>query len=249
MRFVIANWKMNPDSFSEAKNLFLSINEKLTGIKDIKVVVCPPFVYLSKLKENKTKIELGAQNCFWEKNGAYTGEISVQMLKYVGCQYVILGHSERRKYFKESNQEIAKKLKAVTDANLIPVLCIGETVEEKERGTTVKVLENQVFSALYGLEKLGEVFLIAYEPVWAIGTGISCGIEEAGQTRLEIKKSLLKLFNNKEIDKNFYFLYGGSVNSGNSQDYLEKAGFDGLLVGGASLNPEEFGKIIKSAQY
>jgi len=247
MKLIVANWKMNPQSLLEAKKLFHSVKSWVKKnyhlFKKVKIVICPPFVYLeplSKLLKPKTpqlKLSLGAQNLFWEKKGAFTGEISATMLKNLGVEYVILGHSERRKILGETDEIINKKLKAAIGTKLKPILCLGETEKERKSGKTLKVLQNQLNLALKNVsnfELRASNLTIAYEPVWAIGTGNPCRPKEAKEVLTFLKKKL----------KNVLILYGGSVDSQNAFDYLE-IGFDGLLVGGASLRPKEFLKISK----
>jgi len=232
---IVANWKMNPLTFKKAEELFKGINKEF---KKAEVVICPPFIYLSS---SKTKFSLGAQNCSWEKEGAFSGEISPYQLKSIGCKYVILGHSERRKYFNETNEIIGRKIKKGLEAGLKPILCIGEALKEKNH--IADVLKKQIKQSLKGVsQKDAEKISIAYEPVWAIGSGSSCPIEQAKSTALLIRKILSELYNARKIR----ILYGGSVNSKNASLYIEKAGMDGLLIGGASLNPKEFLKIIKN---
>lgn len=228
-KIIIANWKANPCLAKRAKK-DLKIIEK--GVKRIKheVIICVPFVYLSI----KTSLELGAQNCFWEQEGPYTGEVSPKMIKDLGCKYVIIGHSERRKYFGETDQIVNKKLKATLKAGLIPILCIGEKSGENAR----KVISEQLKKDLKGIIKKDlKKIIIAYEPVWAISTsgGGFCSPKKAKKMMDLIKKNT----NNKII-------YGGSVDSGDIHSYLN-AGFDGALVGGASLDPREFLRVIKNA--
>lgn len=210
---IVANWKCNPTTLAEAKKLFNSVKRGIKNVKKVKVVICPPFVYLPILKAN------GAQDCFWENppagGGAFTGEVSPEMLKDLGCKYVIIGHSERRRNLNETDAMINKKLKAAIIVGLKPILCIEALSQLK------KSLRNI----------LGKV-IIAYEPVFAIGTGKPCTIEKAKKMRASIKHTPV--------------LYGGSVNSQNAKEYVKKAGFQGLLIGGASLNPKEFIKIVKS---
>ena len=206
---IVANWKMNPETIQEAKKLSSSIEEGIKNIKGAEVVICPPFVYLPFIAKKGTVF--GSQNVFWEEAGAYTGEISPKMLKDLGVKYVIIGHSERRKYFKETNEMISKKIKAVLKAGLKPILCIDKLSQIPK--------------------EISESYILAYEPLFAIGTGKACSIEKAKKTR-------------KKINKDFV-LYGGSVNSQNAKDYIEKAGFQGLLIGGASLKAKEFIKIVK----
>lgn len=198
---IVANWKMNPATLEEAKAIY-------DQVKDLGAVICPPFIYLSALKAN------GAQDCFWEEKGAYTGEISPQMLKDLRVEYVILGHSERRKYQRETDEVVEKKLKAALISGLKPILCIDK----------VSQLPKDV----------NDGFVVAYEPLFAIGTGKACPPETAEKMRLAIKAKV-----------NVPVLYGGSVNSQNARDYIKVAHFDGLLVGGASLKPAEFIDIVK----
>jgi len=235
---IVANWKMNPQSLAEAKRLFNSVKKEIKNVKKVKIVICPPFVYLANLKLGKNDLRLGAQDVFWEEKGAYTGQISPLMLKDLAIEYVIIGHSERRKYLSETDEMINKKLKVVLKTKLKPILCIGETEKEKKAGQTEKVLKSQLEKSLKNIswDKFQSNLLIAYEPIWAIGTGNPCHPKEA-------KKVLLFL---RKIIKKNQILYGGSVNSENARDYIEKAGFQGLLVGGASLNAQEFIKIIRN---
>ena len=231
---IVGNWKMNPESLKEAQKLFNSIK---SGKSEF--IVCPPFVYLSSLKG-----KLGAQNCFYEDKGAYTGEISASMLKNLGCEYVIIGHSERRQYFKENNEIVNKKIKKALSLGLKPILCIGETEKEREEEKTDQIIKDEI---IYGLEGIpaSKAPIIAYEPIWAIGTGNACDVEEAQRMGLLIRKIVSKTYN-LSVSKNLCLLYGGSVNSSNASSYLKEAGFNGLLVGGASLKADEFNKIINA---
>ena len=226
---IVANWKMNPSTLKGAKLLFNSVKK---GIKRacpeqsqrVEVVICPPFPYLSNFEFRISNFELGAQDCFWEERGAFTGEVSPKMLKDLGCQYVIIGHSERRKYFKETNEMLSKKIKAVLKAGLKPILCIDK----------ISQIPNDIEPRPFLNKGRGKIenLIIAFEPVFAIGTGKPCSIEKAKRIR-------------KRINNNFV-LYGGSVNSQNARDYITTAEFQGLLVGGASLDPKEFVEIVKS---
>ena len=217
---IIANWKCNPSTLAEAKELF-------NKVKKTDAIICAPFIYLPGLKAKN----LCAQNCFWEEKGPYTGEISPKMLKDLGVEYVIIGHSERRNCFKETDEIVNKKLKAVLNAELIPILCIGEKKGEDAN----QVIENQLKCDLDGIsEEEQEKIIVAYEPVWAIGTGDFCEPVKAVET--------LKFIKSKVKNK---VLYGGSVTSKISKDYID-TGFDGLLVGGASLKADEFINIIKN---
>ena len=228
---------MNPNSQKEAENIF---NETKSGIKNTnsEVVVCPPSIYLSKLKG----LTLGAQNIYFEERGAFTGEISAGMVKDLGAEYVIIGHSERRKYFGETDELINKKVKTALDAGLKVIFCIGETEEENNAGKKEEVLKTQIAAGLADITNFSSrvnYINIAYEPVWAIGTGKNCSVDEAKEA-LELIRSV--------IEDGVRVLYGGSVKSENSGDYIKLAGANGLLVGGASLNPEEFVKIVESAE-
>ena len=241
---IVANWKCNPTTIKEAKELFDSVKKGIKNIKKAEVVICPPFLYLKELKEpsslkKRNSVPLvGAQNCFWEQKGAYTGEISPSMLRDFECKYVIIGHSERRKYFGETDKMINKKLKAALREKINPILCIGETKEEREQGMTESVLKRQLACGLEDISKTRfPQIVFAYEPIWAIGTGKACDVEEAQKMGLLIRKI---------ISKNARVLYGGSVNSKNAVEYIKEAGLGGLLVGGASLDAKEFIKIVKS---
>lgn len=231
-KLIVANWKMNPSTLEKAKELFNGIEEGVED-KQHEVIICPPFLYLPEL--SKGSIKLGAQNCFWEESGSFTGEVSPKMIKEF-CNYVILGHSERRAIFNESNEMINKKIKKALGFNLKVILCIGENKKEREKGKTKEVLKNQIKKSLKGVAK--EEIIVAYEPIWAIGTGNPCSPEEAKKVRLFLEEAL----------KNFksLILYGGSVNSKNVSSFI-KAGYQGVLVGGASLKPKEFVKIVKNA--
>jgi triosephosphate isomerase len=239
---IVANWKMNPSTQAEAKEIFDTIRDGAKGLKS-EVVICPPYVCLYASSFGKGVVSMGAQNVHFEEKGAFTGEISTAMLKDLGVEYVIIGHSERRKYFGETNEAVNKKIKASLKAGLKIIFCIGETEEERNAGKKSEVLEGQIKNGLAGVgiaqAKSLENINIAYEPVWAIGTGNNCSVEET-------KESLD--FIRKFINPDMRILYGGSVKSDNSADYIKQAGANGLLVGGASLKPEEFIKIIKSAE-
>lgn len=247
---IIANWKMNPKSEAEALKIFEAVKKGMGNFKNVEVVICSPFLWLPGIIKSalpKDNIAFGAENCFFEKEGAFTGEIAAPMVKTVGCQYVILGHSERRNYFKETDEMINKKIRAALSENLKAIFCIGETTEEKREGKTDLVLENQIKEGLSGLlqEQIKNI-VIAYEPVWAIGTGVACRPEEAEKAALYIKKTLGEIFGLSEKE-DIPVLYGGSVKSANVADFIFKAKMDGVLVGGASLDPEEFLKIVEKA--
>jgi len=218
---VIANWKMNPTTLEGAKLLFEAVKKEVKNIKKVEIVICPPFVYLpilkTEIKRPSFAISFGGQSCFWEEIGAFTGEISPLMLKDLGVEYVILGHSERRK-LGETDEIINKKIKAALKVKLKPILCVDKISQIKKDLRSV---------------------IIAYEPLLAIGTGKPCSIDKAKKMRIAIKK---------KVNKNIPILYGGSINSENAQDYIKKAGFQGLLVGGASLKAKEFIKLVKNLE-
>lgn len=244
---------MNPLALADAKKLFLNVKKGIGRRKDLGLVICPPSIFIGNLynlcRKTKTdQIKFGAQDCSFEHKGAFTGEVSPLMLKKLGAKYVILGHSERRKYFGETNEMITSKLKAALKAGLAPILCIGETAEERDREEATMVLKTQLKNVLVDLS-VPQVskLIIAYEPVWSIGTGNSCSQDEAMANLLYIKRRLLESFS-KPVSQKIVVLYGGSVSSKNAKEYIE-AGFNGLLVGGASLKSEEFVKIIKNTKF
>jgi len=242
--YIIANWKCNPTNLRDAKNLFDSIKKGIKDNKKTEVIICPPFVYLSVLKASKN-IKLGSQDLFWQEKGAFTGEISPLMLKDLGCEYAILGHSERRQYFGETDEIINKKIKAAIAVKISPIFCIGETQEEKKE--TEQVLSRQIEKGLADLTtKDMENVIIAYEPVWAIGSGNPCQSDQAKEINLLIHRIITRIYSSA-ISENMPVLYGGSVNSQNAVSYLKEGGFQGLLVGGASLKAEEFIKIVGSS--
>lgn len=248
-KVVAGNWKMNNDINSSVT----LINEIKKGLNqkniNVKVIICPPFTSLETAYAliKGTPIKLGAQNMYFEKSGAFTGEISPLMLKSVGCEYVILGHSERRTIFMESNQLINKKIKAAILNGLNPIFCIGETLEERETGKTFKVVETQIREGLANLsEQELSNLIIAYEPVWAIGTGRNATPEQAEEVHKFIRDFIENLYS-KEFAEKLIIQYGGSVKPENSRDLMSQPDIDGALVGGACLNAESFIKIIESA--
>lgn len=251
---IVANWKMNPSSQKEAEEIFSALGGPALGGDVAEIVICPPAIYLPLLKG----FSMGAQNVYFEDKGAFTGEISATMLKDLGVEYVIIGHSERRKYFGETDEIVNKKIKKALDIGLKVIFCVGETEEEREAGKTEEVLERQI---KIGLDSISNFKLdppgifgnqisnlsVAYEPVWAIGTGNNCSVEET-KTSIEFIRDVLARHNTTDLGGQVRVLYGGSVKSENSEAYIKEAGAQGLLVGGASLNAEEFVKIVKSAE-
>lgn len=243
-KIVVANWKMNPLSVAGAEELFNLIENRIGNLKNTEVVICPPFVYLPAFQGRDSIIKLGAQNCFWEEKGAYTGEISARMIEDMNCRYVILGHSERQKYLGETDEMINRKIKTVLKTNLSPILLIGET--RRNSLNSKKEIEVQLESTLMGIEEehIRELNIV-YEPLWAISSqqATIATVEDVIRAKSIIKEALKKL--KGEIAKQIRILYGGSVDSENILDFVEKAGMKGVIVGRASLDPEEFVKIVK----
>lgn len=243
---IAGNWKMYKD-LAEAIELANGIKRGVYRIDNVEIVICPPFVNLSEVSEMlvESNIGLGGQNCHWEKEGAYTGEISVMMLKSVGCRYVVIGHSERRKYFCETDETVNKKLKAALAGGLIPIVCVGETLEEREAEKTIDVVKTQVAGALKGFsaEEL-ERLIIAYEPVWAIGTGKTATPAQAQEVHAMIRKLLAELYS-REFSAARRILYGGSVKPDNIEELMKEEDIDGGLIGGASLKADGFTDMVK----
>jgi triosephosphate isomerase len=247
-RVIAGNWKMYKTD-KEAYKLASSLRDRLKDVDSIKVVLCPPYTALSSVKEGilGSNILLGAQNMHWEDEGAFTGEISPRMLLSLGCSYVILGHSERKMYFDETNEIINKKLKKALDIGLTPIVCVGEKLEQREAGETENVVENHIKGAFEGLsQEQAEKVVIAYEPVWAIGTGKTATPKQANDVHRFIREKLKGLYS-RDVSEKKIILYGGSVKPDNSNDLLSQVDIDGALVGGASLKPESFEKIVRSA--
>ena len=248
-KIIVANWKMNPVSFVEADSLIKTIKKGIKASDNVKVIICPPVAYLSKIKTNSS-FDLGIQNIFWEDQGAFTGEISSKMARSFGVDYVIIGHSERRKFLNETDEMVNLKIQSALRNNLNPILCIGETLEERQKDRASEIIIEQVEKALKNISKfkiqsrgLGTKFLIAYEPVWAIGSGIIPTTDEIMSAVLLIRKIISKLYDRPTAEK-VSVLYGGSVNSKNALDLVDSTGMDGLLIGGASLNGSEFVRIV-----
>lgn len=240
-KILAGNWKMNPINSEEAEELFSSV-KKSPQSPDVEVVIIPPAIYIPLFRDRG--LRLGVQNLFHEAEGSYTGEISAPMAKNLGCKYAIVGHSERREYFNEDNELINKKIKACFQAGLVPILCVGEKKEERHEGKTSQVIKKQLKEAFRNIELEGENFVVAYEPIWAIGSGEACKPETAFKMRLLIKKTLTEIFSREAVEDQS-ILYGGSADLGNCESYTQQADFDGLLVGGASLRAKEFSKMIQ----
>ena len=245
---IIANWKCNPTTLKEAKRLFDSIKRGLKNIKNAEVVICPPFVYLPYFLNSKSYIlnpKIGAQDCFWEEKGAFTGEVSPKMLKDLGCDYVILGHSERRRYLGETDEMVNKKLKAAIIAGLRPILCVSSRKRGKEGSSETK---EQLQKDLSGIKKSElKNIIITYEPVWAISTtkgGAVVTSENTKEGKIFIKENLSKLFDRFSAGK-VKIIYGGSVDSTNIEGFIRIAKMDGVLIGVASLRPDDFIAAVK----
>lgn len=245
--FIAGNWKMNTDSAS-AVALASGLVKALSAIQTVDVAVCPPFVYLQAVANalSSSNIALGAQDVFYEGNGAYTGEISAAMLKDCCCTYVIIGHSERRHVIGETDAMINKKIKAAIHGGLLPIFCVGELLAERDAGKTMQVVEEQVRRGLDGLcDERVQAVTIAYEPVWAIGTGRNATPQQAQEVHFGIRSLLEKLYN-KKIAQSMRIQYGGSAKLANTAELMAQPDVDGLLVGGASLKVEEFAGMVKT---
>ena len=245
---IAGNWKMNK-TVAEALDLVRDLKIELANVKEVDIVVCPPFTALSEVSKVilDSNLRLGAQNMSEHNVGAYTGEIAAVMLKEFSVRYVILGHSERRQYQKEPDALIARKAAAVHAASLKPIVCIGETLAEREAGQTQKVLETQVHGSLAGLSKEQMVeTILAYEPVWAIGTGKTATTAQAEEAHAFIRGVLSKMFD-EAVARRVRIQYGGSVKPSNARELMSQADVDGALVGGASLEPRSFADIIKNS--
>jgi len=240
---IAGNWKMNT-TIDEAIELVNEMRQGLDQIDNVEKVLCPPFISLATINEliKGSSIKLGAQNIYFEEKGAYTGEISPLMLADL-CEFVIIGHSERRQYFNETGEMVDKKVKAALKVGLKPILCIGERLRENEAGRTEEVVTEQLWSALTGIDYPGGL-VIAYEPVWAIGTGKSATGEQANETTSLIRRNVSQLYD-KGAAQDVRILYGGSVTADNIAEFINQPEIDGALVGGASLKASEFLSIVK----
>ena len=245
---IAGNWKMHM-TVPEARDLVGAIVKASLGLQEAEMVVAPPFTALHGVKDilEGSSVQLAAQNIFWEEKGAYTGEISPAMLRDAGCQYVIIGHSERRQYFGETDGQVNRKIKAALKFELSPIVCIGESLEERERGETMSKVSSQLEGSLEDIdEKAFSRIVIAYEPVWAIGTGKTATPEQAEEVHAFIRESLAKKYG-KGPAECAIILYGGSVKPANSLSLFKEKNIDGFLVGGASLEAESFIEITKEA--
>ncbi|MHC2995106.1 MAG: triose-phosphate isomerase [Candidatus Atribacteria bacterium] len=246
---IAGNWKMNK-TIVESVALVKELKDFVREINGVDIVVCPPFTSLWVVKEiiNGTNIHLGVQNMYWETKGAFTGEISPLMLKDVGCEYVILGHSERREYFKETSEEVAKKTKAAFSVNLIPIVCVGENLEERESSKTKSVIEQEIKALFSEIDStLAGRIIIAYEPIWAIGTGKSASSEDANLIIKFIRELFYSEYGSKVAER-IRILYGGSVDPKNINEFMNESDIDGALVGGASLFALSFSQIVRATK-
>ena len=248
-KYLIAgNWKMNLNS-AEGAELAGQVASMFGQQTEVSVCVCPTFTALEAVSKvvNESNVQLGAQNMHFESAGAYTGEIAAEMLRHLYCNFVILGHSERRQYFGEIDETVNKKTLAALDANLKPIVCIGETLDEREAGKVKEVIKTQTEGALAGVSKeQAESLVIAYEPVWAIGTGKTATPEMAEEVHAEIRCLLAGLFDEETAEK-VRILYGGSMKPGNAAELLAQKNIDGGLIGGASLKANDFAGIVEAA--
>ncbi len=246
---IAGNWKMNNDRVA-AKALAAELVEALPEVPaGVEVLVCPPTIDLCCVahKLEGSAIALGAQNCYWEASGAYTGETSVPMLKSAGCTYCIIGHSERRDYFHESDEDQNKKAKALVAGGIVPVFCCGEPLEVREAGTYVEHVVAQVKAGLEGLELASaDQLVVAYEPIWAIGTGMTATADDAQEVCHAVREALVELFG-AEMAEGIRVLYGGSAKPGNIAELVAKPDVDGALVGGASLKAADFSEMVVKA--
>jgi triosephosphate isomerase len=246
--FIAGNWKMHK-TIPEAVEMVKALKEASSELTDAELVVIPPFTMLTEVKKviEGSSVQLGAQNLFWEEKGAFTGEVSPLMLKDAGCQYVTIGHSERRQYFGETNETVNKKVKAALAHELTPIMCLGESLAEREKGKTMAKVEAQINSGLEGLGKEEiRLIVIAYEPIWAIGTGVTATPAQAEEVHSFIRDKLAEKYGN-EIASYAIILYGGSVKPDNAYFLLKENNINGALVGGASLEADSFVKITKEA--
>jgi triosephosphate isomerase (TIM) len=242
--FMAGNWKLNMN-VSETKALAGEMKEKFGSVEDVEIAICPVYTSISAAVEvlDGSTIGVGAQNLYWEESGAFTAEISGPMIKEAGCKYVIIGHSERRQYFGETNETVNKRIFAAFKAGLTPIVCIGETLEEREADKTLTVLEDQLKNGLKDLTAEHKDVVIAYEPVWAIGTGKTATPEMAEEAHAFIRKVLTELLG-QEVADGIRIQYGGSVKPENVKELMAKPNIDGALVGGASMKADSFEKIV-----
>ena len=243
-KVIAGNWKMNmlPNEAID----FIAQLTPMAKDTDNEVILCVPYIdlFYALLTAQNTNIKIGAQNMHWEESGAFTGEVSGKMLKAIGVEYVIIGHSERRQYFAETDETVNKKVKAAFANDLKPIVCVGETLEQRESGKTKEIITNQVKLALDGLtNNQVEQTIIAYEPIWAIGTGKTATSEDANNSIKDIRNKISEIYG-EDVAQKVIIQYGGSVKSTNAKELFETSDIDGALIGGASLKVDEFSKIV-----
>lgn len=243
-KIIAGNWKMNMLP-NEAMSFITELEPYAKNAK-CEIILCVPYtdLFYSLLTAQNTNIKIGAQNMHWEEKGAYTGEVSPNMLKCINVEYVIIGHSERRQYFAETDETVNKKIKSALNHGLKPILCVGETLDQRENNMQDAIISNQIKAALKGIESI-ENITIAYEPIWAIGTGKVATKEDANNT-IKIIRSTVKELYGDNVAQNICILYGGSVKKENAKELFSTSDIDGALIGGASLKVDEFAKIIES---
>ena len=249
-KIVAANWKMNMTQ-AEAASFVQTLLRELSDKSDVEVVIVPPFTAIAKVTEalgGAETVKVGAQNMYWEKSGAFTGEISAAMLRDLFVRYVVLGHSERRQLLGETDEIVNRKVRAAHEASLRPIVCIGETLEQRERGEVEKVLGTQLRGSLAGMsaKELNET-VVAYEPVWAIGTGRTASAEQAQEAHAFVRRTLAEISDEATANK-IRIQYGGSVKPDNARTLMSQPDIDGALVGGASLDPRSFAEIVRGAE-
>jgi triosephosphate isomerase len=247
-KVIAGNWKLNKN-LKDALELVTLLKRENLDLESPEIVICPVFTALSEVCEATldTNIKVGGQDLYWEESGAYTGEVSGSLLKDVGCSHVIIGHSERRQYFYETDETVNKKITAADNNGLVPIVCCGELLEERESGKTEAVLKKQMEGAFKGIDAaVAAKAIVAYEPVWAIGTGKVASPEQAEEAHKFIR-GLIRTLYSADVSDNMPILYGGSVKAGNAGEILKQPNVDGALVGGASLDAESFNAIIKAS--
>jgi triosephosphate isomerase (TIM) len=249
-KIVAANWKMNMTQ-AEAAAFVKSLLLDLGDVTDVEVVIIPPFTAIAKVMEalgSSQGIKVGAQNMHWEPNGAFTGEISAALLRDLLVRYVVLGHSERRQYFGETDEIVNRKVRAAHEATLRPIVCIGETLEQRDQGNVEKTLSTQLRGSLAGLnEKELQETVVAYEPVWAIGTGRNATPEQTEEAHAFVRQTLREMSDETTAER-VRIQYGGSVKPENAREIMSQADIDGALVGGASLDPRSFAEIVNAVR-
>lgn len=247
-KIVAGNWKMNMD-YSEGLSLFSEIVNMVRDEKkgDQQAIICAPYIHLNSLaKLGGTTVHIGAQNCHQNESGAFTGEISAKMVKSVGCSYVIIGHSERRQYFAENDLLLAEKTKAALTHDLVPIFCIGETLDERNNGDYFEVIKSQLTNGIFDLPAADFAkVVVAYEPVWAIGTGLTASSDQAQEVHAFIRAEIAAKFG-AEVAEGISILYGGSCNPKNAAELFAQPDIDGGLIGGASLKSRDFTDIVKA---